>query len=38
MNDRAILLRYNEIALKGENRRWFEDRLMINVRRLLERA
>lgn len=40
MNDasRIILVRYHEIALKGENRGWFEDRLAINVRRLLRRV
>ncbi len=36
--ERAILLRYHEIALKGGNRGWFEDRLAINARKLLERA
>ena len=35
---RAILLRYHEIALKGGNRRRFEERLAINARRLVTRA
>jgi len=33
-----IMLRYHEIALKGDNRRWFEDRLAINVRKMVSRA
>ncbi len=33
-----ILLRYHEIALKGENRGWFEERLAINARKLVTRA
>ncbi|MCM2276586.1 MAG: tRNA 4-thiouridine(8) synthase ThiI [Oligoflexia bacterium] len=37
-HDRAVLLRYHEIALKGQNRRWFEDRLEGNVRLLIERG
>lgn len=36
--NRGYLLRYNEIALKGANRIWFEERLAHNARRLLERA
>lgn len=36
--DRAVLLRYHEVALKGANRRWFEDRLEINARRFIERG
>lgn len=36
--ERAILLRYNEIALKGGNRRWFEERLAINTRKSLKIA
>jgi thiamine biosynthesis protein ThiI len=35
--ERAVLLRYHEIALKGANRGWFEERLAINARRLIER-
>lgn len=34
----AVLLRYHEIALKGGNRGWFEDRLAINARRMIKRA
>lgn len=34
---RALLLRYAEVALKGGNRGWFEERLAINARKLLER-
>jgi len=34
---RVFLLRYHEIALKGANRKWFENRLAINARKLLER-
>ena len=37
-SDRAIMLRYHEVALKGDNRGWFEERLVINTRRLLSRA
>lgn len=36
--NRQILLRYNEIALKGDNRGWFEDRLAINTRKILRRS
>ncbi len=36
--DRAVLIRYHEIALKGENRRAFEERLAINIRKILTRA
>jgi thiamine biosynthesis protein ThiI len=38
MDERAVLLRYHEIALKGANRAWFEERLLINTRKLLARA
>ena len=38
MNERAVLLRYHEIALKGFNRGWFEERLAINARKLIARA
>jgi thiamine biosynthesis protein ThiI len=38
MNEREILLRYHEIALKGDNRSWFEDRLAINARKLFKRG
>ena len=31
-----ILVRYGEIALKGKNRRYFEDRLMSNIKRGLK--
>jgi tRNA uracil 4-sulfurtransferase len=37
-NKEAILLRYHEIALKGDNRGWFEDKLASNVRKLVSRA
>ncbi|HAR41923.1 MAG TPA: tRNA 4-thiouridine(8) synthase ThiI [Bdellovibrionales bacterium] len=36
--DRAIMLRYHEVALKGDNRGWFEERLIQNTRKLLARA
>jgi len=32
----AVLLRYNEIGLKGGNRRMFENKLLANIRRKLE--
>lgn len=32
-----LLLRYHEIALKGQNRSYFEERLAINARKLLTR-
>ncbi|MEK7691771.1 MAG: tRNA uracil 4-sulfurtransferase ThiI [Bdellovibrionota bacterium] len=35
--DYAVLLRYHEIALKGDNRSWFEDKLAANVLRQLRR-
>ncbi len=38
MNQETILLRYNEIALKGNNRSWFENRLATNACKLLERT
>lgn len=38
MSQRAILLRYHEVALKGDNRGWFEDRLAINARKMVQRA
>lgn len=34
----SILLRYHEVALKGGNRRWFEDRLTLNACKLIRRA
>jgi len=36
--DRAILLRYHEVALKGDNRKWFEDRLAMNSKKALKAA
>lgn len=36
--DRAVILRYHEIALKGFNRGWFEERLGINSRKLIQRS
>lgn len=33
-----ILIRYNEIALKGGNRSRFEERLAVNVRKMVRRA
>ncbi|MEK6578514.1 MAG: tRNA uracil 4-sulfurtransferase ThiI [Bdellovibrionota bacterium] len=36
-HERAILLRYNEIALKGDNRGWFEEKLALNARKMLKR-
>lgn len=36
--ERGIILRYHEIALKGGNRRWFEDKLAVNARKFLQRA
>jgi thiamine biosynthesis protein ThiI len=38
MTERSIILRYHEIALKGDNRGWFEDRLALNAKKLLQRA
>ncbi len=38
MNERAIVLRYHEIALKGDNRSWFENRLATNARKLIQRS
>lgn len=35
---RSIVLRYHEVALKGGNRGWFEERLAINTRKLIQRA
>ena len=35
MNSRVIALRYNEIALKGGNRGWFEERLVKNIQKTL---
>ncbi|OFZ84680.1 MAG: tRNA 4-thiouridine(8) synthase ThiI [Bdellovibrionales bacterium RIFOXYD1_FULL_55_31] len=35
--ERAIVLRYHEIALKGDNRGWFEECLAANARRMIER-
>lgn len=34
---RAVLLRYHEVALKGANRRWFEDKLAGNTARMIAR-
>lgn len=34
----VILLRYHEIALKGWNRRWFEEVLISNVRKAIQTA
>ena len=31
----CVILRYGEIALKGNNRRYFEDTLLNNVRDML---
>lgn len=36
-NERALLLRYHEVALKGANRGWFEEHLAVNARKLIER-
>ncbi len=36
-SNRAILLRYHEIALKGLNRKWFENCLAENARKLIQR-
>ena len=36
-NDRAVLLRYAEVALKGDNRGFFEKKLAINAQKLLQR-
>ncbi len=33
----TFLLRYHEIAIKGDNRSWFEKRLLDNVNKLLDR-
>lgn len=33
--DHAILIRYDEVALKGGNRGWFEKKLVINLKRML---
>jgi thiamine biosynthesis protein ThiI len=38
MSERSILLRYHEVALKGDNRGWFEDRLAINARKMVQQA
>lgn len=38
MSLNEILLRYHEIALKGDNRSWFEKRLAINARKLLQKS
>jgi thiamine biosynthesis protein ThiI len=32
------MLRYHEIAIKGQNRGWFEERLGINARRMIQRT
>jgi thiamine biosynthesis protein ThiI len=38
VNDRAILLRYHEVALKGGNRAWFEKQLADNARKIIRRS
>ncbi len=38
MKDHAVLIRYHEIALKKGNRSWFEERLVNNLRKLIQRA
>jgi len=38
MNPRTILLRYHEIAIKGQNRSWFEELLASNARNLIQKA
>ncbi len=35
--ERAVLLRYHEIALKGQNRKWFERRLIQNAQKIIQR-
>ena len=35
VGDRAVLLRYDEIALKGDNRFWFEKKLASNARKVI---
>ena len=35
--NQSLLLRYNEVGLKGKNRSHFEERLALNVRKLVER-
>jgi len=37
-NGSKILLRYHEIALKGANRGWFENRLALNAKKLIRKA
>ena len=32
MNNQCILVHYHEIGLKGDNRTWFEDKLLHNIR------
>ena len=32
MNNQCILVHYHEIGLKGDNRSWFEDKLLHNIR------
>jgi len=34
--DRVILIRYGEIHLKGKNKRYFENKLISNIKRKLE--
>ena len=34
--DKVILLRYGEIHLKGKNRRFFENKLIENIKRRLD--
>ena len=38
MTDQSIVLRYHEIALKGDNRTFFEKCLAENVRKIVQRA
>ena len=35
MTTQCIVVRYSEIALKGKNRKWFEDMLLRNIRKHL---
>jgi len=37
LDKRTVILRYHEIALKGRNRKWFEQRLATNAKRLVSR-
>ncbi|MEK6706825.1 MAG: tRNA uracil 4-sulfurtransferase ThiI [Bdellovibrionota bacterium] len=38
MIGRHFVLRYHEIALKGGNRNWFEERLALNVKKMVQRV